>query len=53
MSAFSIRKYKTEDYLPCRALWRELTEWHRHIYDAPQIGRDARAYGCHQLTMAQ
>jgi GNAT superfamily N-acetyltransferase len=40
MSAFIIRKYKAEDYLPCRALWRELTEWHRHIYDAPQIGGD-------------
>ena len=40
MSAFKIRKYGAEDYLQCRALWRELTEWHRQIYDAPEIGED-------------
>jgi N-acetylglutamate synthase-like GNAT family acetyltransferase len=40
MSAFIIRKYEAEDYIPCRALWRELTEWHRQIYEAPTIGGD-------------
>lgn len=27
-----------KDYSRCRALWRELTEWHRHNYDSPHIG---------------
>lgn len=40
MHDFRIRKYKAEDYLQCRALWRELTEWHRHIYNMPHIGGD-------------
>lgn len=38
MSAYIIRKYKAEDYIQCRTLYRELTEWHRQIYDAPAIG---------------
>jgi N-acetylglutamate synthase-like GNAT family acetyltransferase len=33
-----IRSYRAEDHAACRALWVELTEWHRHIYESPQIG---------------
>jgi len=33
-----IRQYKSEDFQACRALWAELTEWHRHIYDDSTIG---------------
>lgn len=40
MIAFIIRRYRAEDYLQCRALWRELTKWHRQIYNAPYIGGD-------------
>ena len=35
-----IRAYTSNDYDPCRALWVELTEWHRHIYGSPHIGGD-------------
>ena len=34
----TIRPYKPEDLEPCRALWVELTEWHRYIYQSPGIG---------------
>ena len=34
----TIRRYKPEDLESCRALWVELTEWHRHIYQSPSIG---------------
>ena len=34
----TIRKYKPQDREHCRGLWRELTEWHREIYDDPTIG---------------
>ena len=30
----------TDDREQCRTLWRELTEWHRHIYGDPTIGGD-------------
>lgn len=33
-----IRNYQADDLAACRDLWVELTEWHRHIYDSPQIG---------------
>lgn len=33
-----IRKYRRSDYDSCRALWAELTLWHRKIYDDPTIG---------------
>jgi hypothetical protein len=33
MNDFNNRKYKAEDRVQCLGLWRELTEWHRHIYD--------------------
>jgi len=33
-----IRKYLPADGEGCRSLWRELTEWHRQIYQDPRIG---------------
>lgn len=33
-----IRGYEPRDLEDCRRLWLELTEWHRTIYDSPQIG---------------
>lgn len=36
--SFLIRRYQPEDRAQCRALWRELTEWHRNIYQDPTIG---------------
>lgn len=35
---FTVRKYAHQDREQCRGLWRELTEWHREIYDDPKIG---------------
>ncbi len=35
-----IRKYRDHDLVACRALWLELTEWHREIYEDPKIGGD-------------
>jgi len=34
----TIRNYREEDRKQCRSLWRELTEWHREIYQDPTIG---------------
>ena len=34
----TIRRYKPEDLESCRALWVELTDWHRRIYQSPSIG---------------
>ena len=36
--AFSVRKYQNNDKEYCRSLWRELTEWHREIYQDASIG---------------
>jgi ribosomal protein S18 acetylase RimI-like enzyme len=36
--AFVVRKYQNDDKECCRSLWRELTEWHRKIYQDPRIG---------------
>lgn len=36
--SFIIRKYRDTDKKQCRLLWRELTEWHREIYQDPTIG---------------
>ena len=36
--SFIVRKYQGEDREQCRGLWRELTEWHREIYQDPTIG---------------
>ena len=35
-----VRDYAEGDYRACRALWAELTEYHRHIYGDPTIGGD-------------
>ena len=40
MTAIETRAYEPDDYAACRALWVELTEHHRLIYDAPGIGGD-------------
>ena len=37
-TSFAVRKYEPEDREQCRSLWRELTEWHREIYDDQKIG---------------
>jgi len=37
-TSITVRKYEPEDREQCRSLWRELTEWHREIYDDPTIG---------------
>lgn len=36
--SFIVRKYQHEDRERCRCLWRELTDWHRKIYQDPTIG---------------
>jgi GNAT superfamily N-acetyltransferase len=36
----TIRGYRAGDLDACRALWVELTQWHRDIYEAPEIGGD-------------
>ena len=36
--SFVIRKYRESNRGECRSLWRELTEWHREIYQDPNIG---------------
>lgn len=38
MSSFTIRQYNSQDREQCRSLWKELTEWHREIYEDPTIG---------------
>lgn len=35
-----LREYLPVDYAACRALWVELTQHHRDIYEAPTIGGD-------------
>lgn len=35
---FEVRKFREADREQCRSLWRELTEWHRKIYQDPKIG---------------
>ena len=39
-SSVTVRGYDDKDRAACRALWRELTEWHREIYQDPTIGGD-------------
>jgi GNAT superfamily N-acetyltransferase len=33
-----VRRYRPEDLVASRALWVELTDWHRRIYQSPDIG---------------
>ena len=44
-----VRGYETGDLEACRGLWEELTEWHRRIFDSPEIGGDdpGRAFDEH------
>ena len=35
-----VRDYADGDYRACRALWTELTDYHRRIYGDPSIGGD-------------
>lgn len=37
-SAVTIRNYEAADLDECRGLWRELTDWHREIYQDATIG---------------
>ncbi len=37
----TIRNYEARDLPECRVLWRELTEWHREIYEDPTIGGES------------
>lgn len=34
----TVRGYEDRDLDACRGLWEELTQWHRDIFDAPEIG---------------
>ena len=45
----NIRAYEPRDLEACRALWEELTQWHRDIFDSPAIGGDdpGRAFDEH------
>jgi GNAT superfamily N-acetyltransferase len=36
----TIREYQTQDLESCKALWRELTQRHRDLYEDPTIGGD-------------
>jgi GNAT superfamily N-acetyltransferase len=35
-----VRPFEPRDADACRRLWEELTEWHRQIFDSPEIGGD-------------
>jgi N-acetylglutamate synthase-like GNAT family acetyltransferase len=45
----AIRGYEPRDLEACRALWVELTQWHRDIFNAPEIGGEdpGRAFDEH------
>ena len=45
MSDVAIRGYRPEDLESCREMWVVLTDWHRGIYESPDIGGDDP--GCH------
>jgi GNAT superfamily N-acetyltransferase len=60
-SPLVIRSYEESDLEGCRALWKELTEWHREIYQDKTIGgehpenqfdRHLAAVGPRQLWVA-
>ena len=40
MREVTIRRFESSDVDQCRALWAELTQHHRDIYDDPSIGGD-------------
>jgi GNAT superfamily N-acetyltransferase len=39
-SSVIVRPFEERDSATCRALWTELTGWHRELYDDPSIGGD-------------
>jgi N-acetylglutamate synthase-like GNAT family acetyltransferase len=39
-SSVIVRPFEERDSAACRALWTELTGWHRELYDDPSIGGD-------------
>jgi GNAT superfamily N-acetyltransferase len=41
----TIRRFRDDDAAACRALWAELTRWHRALYDDPSIGGDDAGAG--------
>lgn len=41
----TIRRFREADSPACRALWAELTRWHRALYDDPSIGGDDAGAG--------
>lgn len=43
MSDCGIRRYRDDDRAACRALWRELTQTHRDLYDDQTIGGEGDA----------
>jgi len=51
----TIRGYEPRDLEACRELWVELTQWHRDIFDAPEIGGDdpGRAFDEHLAKVGQ
>lgn len=52
-SDITIRSYRDGDLEACRELWVQLTEQHRDIYDAPEIGgEDPGARFDKQLALA-
>ena len=52
-SDITIRPYRASDLEACRELWVELTEQHREIYDAPEIGGEDPGAGFDkQLALA-
>ena len=62
MESLVIRNYESKDLQECRGLWRQLTEWHREIYDDPTIGgehpehyfdRHLETVGADQLWVAE
>jgi GNAT superfamily N-acetyltransferase len=40
MSSCAVRSYRDDDRDACRALWRELTQTHRDLYEDDSIGGD-------------
>jgi GNAT superfamily N-acetyltransferase len=36
----TVRQFTPDDMDACRQLWVELTEWHRAIFESPEIGGD-------------
>jgi len=44
-SSVTIRRFEDQDSAACRALWAELTRWHRALYDDASIGGDDPGLG--------